>query len=82
MKEKRRRACEKIMNNVKDGNQSGKCVSALHYRVIPLLEPWTFLNNDKEHICKKHMDKLKVVINRTDTCYISKNQNCFVMKDF
>lgn len=26
----------------------------------------------------RNMDKLKVVINRTDTCYISKNQNCFV----
>lgn len=63
---------------LKDGNQSGKCVSELHYRVTPL-EPWTFLNNDKGHICKKHGQIiLKVVINRTDTCYNSKNQNCFV----
>jgi len=33
VKENHKRACEKIM--LKDGNQSGKCVSELHYRVTP-----------------------------------------------
>lgn len=75
VKEKHKRACEKIM--LKMGIKVG-IVSLNYITELPLLELWTFLNNDKGHICKKLMDKLKVVINRTYTCYISKNQNCFV----
>lgn len=74
-KEKHKRACEKMLKMViKVGS-----VSLNYVTELPLLEPWTFLNNDKGHICEKHMDKLlKVVINWTDACYISKNENCFV----